>query len=258
MPDEIGIVQVYPEVLGTYGDRGNALALVHRAAGRGVVGRIIDVGIDDALPSHGDIYLLGGGEDSAQLLASRSLLADPQARTLLGSRPCLAVCAGLQLLAHQFEDAKERPHQGLGLLDVTCRRLSHRAVGEVVAEPQDLPGVPTLTGFENHGGTAVIGPEARPLARIITGVGNGDHRSEGVMHGSILATYLHGPVLIRNPALADLLLSQILGELPAFDDASVERLRSERLDAADPRRHRTGRTLLGPRVFRRVAAHPAR
>ena len=208
MPEEIGIVHVYPELLGTYGDRGNALALVHRAAGRGVVGRIIDVGIDEPLPSHGDIYLLGGGEDSAQLLAARSLLADHRAGTVLGSRPCLAVCAGLQLLAHRFDDAKGCSHRGLGLLDVSCRRLSRRAVGEVVAEPQDLPGVPTLTGFENHGGTAVCGPESRPLARIVTGVGNGDHRSEGAIQGNIVATYLHGPVLIRNPALADLLLSR--------------------------------------------------
>ena len=248
MPEEIGIVHVYPELLGTYGDGGNALALAHRAAGRGVVGRIINVGIDDALPSHGDIYLLGGGEDSAQILAARSLLAERRASWVLGSRPCLAVCAGLQLLGHRFDDAKERPQRGLGLLDVTCGRLSRRAVGEVVAEPQGLPGVPTLTGFENHAGTAVIGPEARPLARVITGVGNGDHRSEGAIQGNILATYLHGPVLIRNPALADLLLSRVLGELPAFDDASVERLRSERLDAADPRQHRIGRALFGPRV----------
>ena len=253
MPEEIGIVHVYPELLGTYGDRGNALALVHRAAGRGVVGRIIDVGIDQPLPSHGDIYLLGGGEDSAQLLAARSLLADHRAGAVLGSRPCLAVCAGLQLLAHRFDDAKGCSHRGLGLLDVSCRRLSRRAVGEVVAEPQDLPGVPTLTGFENHGGTAVCGPESRPLARIVTGVGNGDHRSEGAIQGNIVATYLHGPVLIRNPALADLLLSRVLGgDLPAFDDAAVERLRAERLDAADPRRHRTGRALVGD--GRRVSA----
>jgi CobQ-like glutamine amidotransferase family enzyme len=248
VPDKVGIVHVYPELLGTYGDRGNALALMHRAAGRGVVGRIIDVGIDDPLPRHGDIYLLGGGEDSAQLLAARSLLADPRAGTVLGSRPTLAVCAGLQLLAQRFDDAQECPHRGLGLLDVICRRLPHRAVGEVVAEPQDLPGVPTLTGFENHGGTAVFGPAARPLARVITGVGNGDLRWEGAVEGSILATYLHGPVLIRNPALADLLLSKVLGELPALEDPFVERLRAERLDAADPRRRRSGRAFLGPRV----------
>ena len=113
--------------------------------------------------------------------------------------------------------------------------------------------MPTLTGFENHGGTAVCGPGARPLARIVTGVGNGDHRSEGAVQGNIVATYLHGPVLIRNPALADLLLSRVLGgDLPAFDDAAVERLRAERLDAADPRRHRTGRALVGD--GRRVSA----
>jgi lipid II isoglutaminyl synthase (glutamine-hydrolysing) len=243
--DEIGIVLVYPELLGTYGDRGNALALMHRAAGRGVVSRLIPAAVEEPLPRYGDIYLLGGGEDSAQRLAARSLLADHAAHAILGSRPCLAVCAGFQILAQQFEDADGRPQPGLGLLDVTCGRLALRAVGEVVTEPLNLPDVPTLTGFENHRGTAVLGPQARPLGRVIAGVGNGEHRWDGAVQGATLATYLHGPVLVRNPALADQLLASAIGELPPYRDDDVERLRTERLDAADPRRHRTRRLLLG-------------
>jgi lipid II isoglutaminyl synthase (glutamine-hydrolysing) len=243
--DELGIVHVYPELLGTYGDRGNVLALLHRAAARGVAARVIDVPVDTAVPTHGDIYLLGGGEDSAQLLAARSLRADKSAHRVLGSRPCLAVCAGFQILAHRFEDAEGRPQPGLGVLDVTCARLTVRAVGEIVTEPEDLPDVPTLTGYENHRGTAVLGSQARPLGRLITGTGNGRHRGEGAVQDRTVATYLHGPVLVRNPALADHLLTWVIGELPAFDDADVERLRTERLNAADPRRHRARRALLG-------------
>jgi CobQ-like glutamine amidotransferase family enzyme len=244
MADELAIVNVYPELLGTYGDSGNALALAHRASARGIDTRIIDVDVDDSLPQHGDIYLLGGGEDSAQLLAARALLHQQTAHHALTARPCLAVCAGLQLLAHRFRDADHRPHDGLGILDATCGRLTQRAVGEVITEPLDLPRVPTLTGFENHLGTATLGPAARPLGRLVAGIGNGDNQWEGAIQGMIVATYLHGPVLIRNPALADLMLTRAVGELPEYEDPDVDRLRRERLDATDPRRHRARHAFL--------------
>jgi CobQ-like glutamine amidotransferase family enzyme len=245
MTEPLTIVHVYPELLGTYGDRGNALALVHRADARGIPTRVVDVGLDQPMPRLGDIYVLGGGEDSAQLLAARSLLADDRASSVLGAAPCFAVCAGLQLLSRSFLDADDRPCSGLGLLDVVCERLPERAVGEVVTEPVDLPDVPTLTGYENHRGTARLGPDARPLGRLVAGVGNGDDLTEGVQQDTVVATYLHGPVLVRNPALADLMLSRAVGTLPEYVDEAVESLRSERLDAADPRHHRARRALLG-------------
>jgi CobQ-like glutamine amidotransferase family enzyme len=243
--DEIAIVHVYPDLLGTYGDRGNVLALTRRAAARGLRCRAIELGLDDPLPRTGDLYVIGGGEDSAQRLAARSLSADDLAAAVLGAHPCLAVCAGLQLLSRTFETGDGRIHPGLGLLDVDCGRLDKRAVGEVVTEPVDLPGVPTLTGYENHLGTATLHGSARPLGRLVAGVGNGDGRSEGVQQGHVIATYLHGPVLVRNPAMADLLLARAAGPLPAYDDVDAEQLRNERLDVADPRRHRARKALLG-------------
>lgn len=236
MPDALTLVHVYPELLGTYGDRGNLLALTRRAAGRGLRCDVVEVGPEDRIPRLGDVYVVGGGEDSAQLLAARCLLADRGAAAALAARPTLAVCAGLQLLARSFEDAHGRVHGGLGLLDVTCGRLAERAVGEVVSEPSGL-GLPTLTGYENHRGTAELHDDAAPLGRLVSGVGNGDGASEGVRQGEVVATYLHGPVLVRNPALADLLLTWAVGPLPAYDDPDVEQLRTERLDDADPRRH---------------------
>ena len=248
MPDEIGLVHVYPDLLGTYGDRGNVLALVRRANARGVRTRVVEVPADAALPRHGDIYLIGGGEDSAQLLAARSLRKDKRAAEVLGRQPCLAVCAGLQLLAERFDDAEGRPQPGLGVLDATCARMPERAVGEIVTEPHALSGVPTLTGYENNRGTAVLGPDARPLGVVVAGVGNGSQRWEGGVQGRTIATYLHGPVLVRNPALADVLLTWTVGELPAFEDVDVERLRTERLDAADPRRRGARRIFQSRRV----------
>jgi lipid II isoglutaminyl synthase (glutamine-hydrolysing) len=241
--EAVTIVHVYPQLLGTYGDRGNVLALVHRARGRGIAVRVVDVGLDEALPRTADLYVLGGGEDAAQLLAARCLLADERVAAVLAGAPTLAVCAGLQLLARSFLDGDGRPTPGLGLLDVDCGRLPRRAVGEVVSEPVELPGAPTLTGYENHRGDARLGPAARPLGRIVTGVGNGDGRTEGAQQGTVLATYLHGPVLVRNPWLADELLSRAVGPLAAYDDGPVDELRAERLAAADPRRRRGSRLL---------------
>jgi CobQ-like glutamine amidotransferase family enzyme len=107
-------------------------------------------------------------------------------------------------------------------------------VGELVAEALD-PGLGTLTGFENHGGGTTLGPGVEPLARVRHGHGNGvDDGTEGVRHGRILGTYLHGPALARNPALADLVLGWAVGEttpLARLDDATVEALRTERLAA---------------------------
>jgi lipid II isoglutaminyl synthase (glutamine-hydrolysing) len=231
---EVSVVALYPDLLGTYGDRGNALALDFRIRARGMRMRLVEVEPGQAAPRGADIYLIGGGEDAAQLLALESLGADPNvAAALEGGATWLAVCAGLQLLSASFADREGHAVSGLGVLDVRCGRVpGARAVGEVVADPVAIPSLPTLTGFENHQGTAVLGPRARPLGRLRRGVGNGDEVTEGVVQGNVVATYLHGPVLVRNPGLADHLIERSTGPLPPFRDAAVERMRAERLDDA--------------------------
>lgn len=239
---EIAVVLVYPDILGTYGDRGNALALVHRARARGLAARVVEVDTGQVVPETAEVYLLGGGEDSAQHLALGPLKRDRNlARALGDGSTVLAVCAGFQLLAHEFTGTEGQVEQGLGALDVRCGRLHERAVGEVVTEPVGVAGVPTLTGFENHRGDAVLGPEARPLGRLVRGVGNGDERTEGAVQGRVVATYLHGPVLVRNPALTDHLLEQSTGPLAPYDDELAEQLRQERLHQARLSRVRPGR-----------------
>jgi CobQ-like glutamine amidotransferase family enzyme len=118
---------------------------------------------------------------------------------------------------------------GLGVLDVTCgRRPGARAVGEVVAR-SEIDGSPLL-GFENHQGDAVLGPLARPLGTVLVGEGNGHQRLEGARQGRVIGTYLHGPVLVRNPAVADALLESVVGhDLEPYVDPRVERLRRERI-----------------------------
>jgi CobQ-like glutamine amidotransferase family enzyme len=236
--DAITIALVYPSLLGTYGDRGNTLALVHRARARDLPVRVLEISPDDPVPADADVYLLGGGEDSSLLLAYDLLREQPTfVAALERGAACLAVCAGFQLLSERFAGPDGTPRDGLGVLDARCGRLpGKRAVGEVVAEPVALPVGP-LTGFENHQGDALLGADATPLGKVGTGVGNGHDAQEGAVQRNVVATYLHGPVLVRNPALADHLLSVATGaDLEPYQHAAVERLRTERL--ADAPRER--------------------
>jgi lipid II isoglutaminyl synthase (glutamine-hydrolysing) len=226
---ELRIVWVYPDLMSTYGDRGNLLILAHRAAARGIPVTPIEVRSSEKVPEQADIYLLGGGEDGPQALAARRLNADGAVhRSVQTGSVLFAVCAGYQLLGASFF-AKDERHAGLGLLDLYSDRGPTRAVGELAGPVDPRLGLPTLTGFENHGGRTHLGPEVQPLASVSTGIGN-DGTTEGAYRGRVLGTYCHGPALARNPALADLLLRWATGlDLPPLDETWTERLRGERL-----------------------------
>jgi lipid II isoglutaminyl synthase (glutamine-hydrolysing) len=230
----VRLVWIYPDLLSTYGDRGNLLMLQRRARLRGVQVESVEVNSDQPVPSQGDIYLLGGGEDLPQILAARRLRADGglQAAASAGA-VIFAVCAGYQLMGAVFGGVSGEPVDGLGILDMRSGRGERRGVGEVVADVDPELGVDRLTGFENHQGVTVLGPAVRPLARVILGVGNGDG-TEGAYAGHVLGTYLHGPALVRNPALADLLLGWVIGTVRPLADADeslTRQLRAERLAA---------------------------
>lgn len=243
---------VLPDVMGTYGDDGNALVLRQRLRWRGHDAEIVRITLDDEVPASCDVYTVGGGEDSAQMLASRHLSRSPGLQSAVGRGvPVLAICAGMQVFGEWFAVGDGSRAPGLGLLDVTTSPQATRSIGELVTEPL-LDGLARpLTGFENHMGATTLGPDAAPLGRVTSGVGNGvpaddsaggagpastspGGRVEGVVQGSMIATYMHGPVLARNPELADLLLCRTLGvdSLPAVDVPAVEQLRRERLAAA--------------------------
>ncbi|WJY96573.1 type 1 glutamine amidotransferase [Corynebacterium fournieri] len=242
---KLSIGLVLPDVLGTYGDDGNALVLRERARMRGIDAEITRILLDDDVPPSHDIYTLGGGEDAAQLIAAARLSASPglQAAAADG-KPIFAVCAGLQVLGHTFR-AHGNEVDGVGLLDITTAPLSKRATGELAATPTRA-GITAelseaLTGFENHMGATVLGPKASPLGRVTKGVGNGagvagstdGEMVDGVVQGSVIATYMHGPALARNPQLADLLLARALdvplAKLEPLELDEVAQLRKERL-----------------------------
>lgn len=262
MRSKIGIALLYPDLLGTYGDGGNALVLQKRLAWRGIEAEIVMVDAGDAVPESCDIYLLGGGEDAPQVEAARALgTPGPLHRAVDRGAVLLAVCAGMQIVGHHFPGGDGKPVAGLGLLDCeTIRTGEERAVGELLIDPDPGLGLSRLTGFENHGGRTRIGAESTSLGPVAAGVGNGDG-TEGVVNrdlakGRVLGTYLHGPALARNPRLADLLLGWVLGVDPStlapLDDHESDLLRADRFRAIEQGRldgvaHRS----LRDRVLRR-------
>lgn len=233
----VTVALLFPDLLGTYGDSGNAVILAQRLRWRGIESRIVTVRSGDAVPESCEIYVVGGGEDLPQTLAAKQLAASgssPLGRAVEAGATVLAVCAGLQILGRRFVYGPDGASgEGLGLIDCETRRGGgKRSVGEIAVEPDPRLGIPTLTGYENHAGATLVGPEADPVGRVVYGVGNGDGSgTDGVWSGKVLGTYLHGPVLARNPALADLLLTWAVGDLAPLDDSEADALRDERLAA---------------------------
>lgn len=241
---DIGLL--LPDVLGTYSDSGNATVLAQRLRWRGIPAEIHRITVRDVPLASCAVYVLGGGEDTAQLVAADWLRRHPELRRAMEtSAVTLAVCAGLQVLGLSITDARGQRYPGMGLLDITTAPGRRRAVGEVVATCA-IPGLGALTGFENHHGVTTLGPGTAPLGRVITGTGNGTnsdagHRSDGVLTDRIIGTYLHGPVLARNPALADHILQRVTGQtLPTLDLPDQAALRQTYL----------GHTYLGGRLAR--------
>jgi CobQ-like glutamine amidotransferase family enzyme len=199
------IALIYPELLGTYGDGGNALVLAERARRRGFESEVIEVGIADEVPDAA-IYLLGGGEDGPQRLGADLLRASSFSARVRDGNFVFAVCAGLQLLGTTFCVEGDDEYEGLGLVDATTTRGETRSVGELVVRVDGR----VLVGFENHGGRTTLGESVEALGVVEVGRGN-DGSIDGFRTPDVWATYAHGPVLAMNPWFADKVLGRALG-----------------------------------------------
>ncbi len=235
MSAPVEIVLVYQSLLGIYGDRGNAMVLLKRLQWRGIEATLTVVEPGDRVPPSGSVYLLGGGEDAAQVSAVRALQADGNLfRGLDAGAVLFAVCAGYQICGTTFTiGERDEVIDGLGLLDVETRRGPDRAVGEILTRWTAPDGTERLlTGFENHGGFTRLGAGAHPLATVEIGVGNADDGTEGAVQGRVIGTYPHGPVLARNAALADHVLSIALDrELAPLPRPEIDELHRQRVAA---------------------------
>jgi len=228
---KLRVLSLYPEQMNIYADRGNILFLRRRCEWRGIGFDHATAGPGEGFdPAGHDLVYIGGGQDRDQELVAEDMVATK--RTALADAAgdgavVLAVCGGYQLLGHGYELA-ERRIAGLGLVDLeTVREPGPRLIGNVVIAAELGDGRPIeVAGFENHGGRTRLGAGVEPLGRVIRGHGNnGEDGFEGVRSGNVFGTYIHGPLLPKNAALADHLIALALGratggavELDPLDD----------------------------------------
>jgi lipid II isoglutaminyl synthase (glutamine-hydrolysing) len=212
----IRVGHLYPDYLNIYADRGNIAVFARRAAWRGHELEVTSIGMNDAIvPGGHDLYYIGGGQDREQFLVAENLAAKsaPLIEAVVGDGAALlAVCGGYQLLGRGYRGFHGEDMPGVGLLPLETIAGDRRMIGDVLLECELEPGAErTLAGFENHAGRTRLDPGAEPLGRVVYGFGNdGESGYEGCRLGSAIGTYLHGPLLPRNPWLADWLLARAL------------------------------------------------
>jgi lipid II isoglutaminyl synthase (glutamine-hydrolysing) len=224
---ELRVCALYPQLMNIYADRGNLLLLERRCRWRTIDFSVYASDLGDELdPAGADLYYIGGGQDRDQKLCALDLAEvkrDALHAVAARGGVILAVCGGYQLLGHSYQlGAESLP--GVGLVDLqTVRADGPRLIGNVAIEVELDPGDRrVLAGFENHGGRTHLGSQTQPLGRVLRGHGNnGSDGLEGVRRGSVIGTYLHGPLLPKNAWFADWLIRtalQLEDPLGALDD----------------------------------------
>ena len=235
------IVHLFPELLNLYGDGGNVIALTRRLQWRGLPVEVREIGMGDAMDfSQADIVFIGGGADREQMIVKDAMVARKSELSayVADGGVLLAVCGGYQVLGHSYA-MDDVVVEGLGVIDMETVRGEGRLIGNAVIQ-SDICDAP-IVGFENHGGRTTLGPDAKPLGRVLgkTFGNNGEDGFEGVHQGNLIGTYLHGPLLPKNPQVADYLIAQAYErrgdvlELAPLDDAielEANRVMAKRLN----------------------------
>lgn len=222
MAYELNIVHLYPDLLNLYGDKGNISSLRQRLIWRGINANVscATASADAVDFENTDIIFLGGGSDREmeivchKLLEKKAELAD----YIENGGTLIAVCGGYQLLGHFYQTSSSKI-EGLGILDISTEtKESSRLIGNIVIENDELG---KIVGFENHSGRTDI-KNHTPLGKVILGHGNnGESGFEGVIYKNVIGTYLHGPLLPKNPRLCDMILSNALKhKYPDFESLS--------------------------------------
>jgi len=247
---KIVVGHLYPDYLNIYADRGNIAVLARRAAWRGheLEVRAVTVG-EPVRPGEHDLLYVGGGQDREQALVANDLMAkaDGVRAAVEGGAAILAVCGGYQLMGRSYRDFHGGDLPGIGLFPLETVAGATRMIGDVLLECELEPGVVrTLAGFENHAGRTHLDPGAVPLGRVVAGFGNdGESGFEGCRVGRAVGTYLHGPLLPRNPWFADWVLAQAvahrLGDPPDFDPLPDDLEHEAHAVSAERARTRGGR-----------------
>jgi lipid II isoglutaminyl synthase (glutamine-hydrolysing) len=241
---ELRLLALYPEQMNIYADRGNVIFLRRRCEWRGIEFRLSASGPGESFdPAAHDLLYIGGGQDRDQRIVAEDMLRTKReaiAAAAAEGVPVLAVCGGYQLLGHSYQLADERI-PGLALVDLeTVREPGPRLIGNVEISVDLGGGERRIAGFENHGGRTYLGAGVAPLGRVVHGHGNnGADGQEGVRSGSVLGTYVHGPLLPKNAWLADHLIRRALArrggrepDLAPLDDAIEDAAHDSAREAA--------------------------
>jgi len=247
---KIRVGHLYPEYLNIYADRGNIAVFAARAGWRGLALELEGISVGDGLtPGAYDLLYIGGGQDREQALIAPDLAAKGEAirAAIDGGAAVLAVCGGYQLLGRFYRDRSGAELPGAGVFPLHTVAGERRMIGDCLLECELEPGERrTLAGFENHAGVTRLDEAAVPLGRVVAGFGNdGESGYEGCRVGTAIGTYLHGPLLPRNPWLADWLLTRALahrlGEAPALEELPDTLEQQAHLVSAGRARARGGR-----------------
>jgi CobQ-like glutamine amidotransferase family enzyme len=243
---KIRVGHLYPDYLNIYADRGNIAVLAQRAARRGHELEVRAIGMGDAVPvGEIDLYYVGGGQDREQALVAHDLTGKAERLREAVERDAafLAVCGGYQLLGRFYRDVAGEELPGIGILPLHTVAGERRMIGDVLLDCAWAGE--TLAGFENHAGRTVLEQGAEPLGRVVSGFGNdGTSGFEGCRYRNVYGTYLHGPLLPRNPWFADRVLSDALahaGAPEALEPLPDELERQAHAVSADRARTRGGR-----------------
>lgn len=219
----VRIAHLYPELLNLYGDSGNILVLRKRLEWRGLGADVMEVHVDDTPSfSNVDLVFIGGGTDREQRIVCEKLLGvrSELAAFVEDGGVLAAVCGGYQLLGESYAMGDEKL-PGLSLVDLRTERGTPRLIGNVAVKSRICPHV--IVGYENHGGRTYLGEGVEPLGRVAYGNGNdGTSGFEGCLYKNVVGTYVHGPLLPKNPGVADYLLSRALER--RYGDGSLEPL----------------------------------
>ncbi len=210
MNRKIVVGHLYPDLLNLYGDRGNIQCIMKRCEWRGIDAETIEYGLEDKVNfSKLDIVLLGGGSDREQMIVCQRLqeIREDFEAYVESDGVVIAVCGGYQLLGHYYQTDQGKM-EGLHLVDIYTEQKPGRLIDNIVLKSElfDMP----VVGFENHGGRTKIGNN-KAFGKVLYGSGNdGESGYEGVIYKNVIGTYLHGPLLPKNPQVCDYLIERAL------------------------------------------------
>lgn len=230
----ITIGWLYPDLMNVYGDRGNIICLSKRLEWRGIRVKVnyLNLGFGEEQLASCDLLMMGGAQDRQQSIVNKDLLRikSSLSRKIEDGIPGLFVCGGFQFLGKYYKEADGTVVEGLGIFDLYTENLNDkpRLIGDIAIKPL-IDGIENpIIGFENHGGRTILGDKIKPFGKVLKGHGNNDDGFEGAIYRNSFGTYLHGPILPKNPEFTDHLLKLALhtSDLPPLDDEIENKARS--------------------------------